>query len=520
MPVGVFRRGGRYSLRRRVPVDLVEHYGKAEIVQALGTSDPREAKERAVLRWASLDREFRRLREARKPSAMTGEGGVKGRPDRFSTMTREQFEFELAGYEEDAAWEMEEAAGYAARSEVRAKLEALLSSNPDQLTTEQQALRDLLADHKFEATVAKERLTAQTLQPPAPKADPSPPVDGPTLSELVSPWAREREVTPKAEADHRSVARWFEDRMGTMPLSGITRRDVIEFKNKLREEGQTLRNIKVKLSRLRTLFGYAVANDFRADNPAQGVTVAIKDAEQTRRSYDPASLKQLFTGPVHSQDARPSGGRGEAAYWLPLLALYTGARLEELGQLRTQDVQFKTFSGEDDREETAWFLHITRDDDDGLKLKNAGSERVVPVHTTLEECGFSRFVQDRLADGERRLFPELKPDKYGRVTAKWGEWFSSYRRDTCGIADPRLVFHSFRHTFKDCARHVGINECVQRQIMGHSGDDVASNYGSGYSLHQLVLGMRMYRVAGFVPPSPPPAYRDRLAVPSHIHAVE
>lgn len=40
MPKGMMRRGGAYSLRRRIPVDLIGAYGgRKEIVRALGTND-------------------------------------------------------------------------------------------------------------------------------------------------------------------------------------------------------------------------------------------------------------------------------------------------------------------------------------------------------------------------------------------------------------------------------------------------------------------------------------------------
>jgi integrase len=91
------------------------------------------------------------------------------------------------------------------------------------------------------------------------------------------------------------------------------------------------------------------------------------------------------------------------------------------------------------------------------------------------------------------------------LTAKWGEWFGSYKR-SLGV-DPRMVFHSFRHTFKDKARG-RVSEGVQRQIMGHSSADVADNYGSGFDLWQLVEEMRRYKVPGLKLPPRPPAFRD------------
>lgn len=102
---------------------------------------------------------------------------------------------------------------------------------------------------------------------------------------------------------------------------------------------------------------------------------------------------------------------------------------------------------------------------------------------------------------QQRLFPLLRPDKYGRLTAKWGEHWSVYRRDVCGVTDKRMVFHSFRHTFKDYSRLAGIDEGIQRQLMGHSARDVADDYGSGHWDHQLVEAMKRYKVPGLkVPP--------------------
>lgn len=52
MQTGLVRRGARYSIRRRIPLDLVEHYGRAEIVRALGTADPKEARTLWPVVWA------------------------------------------------------------------------------------------------------------------------------------------------------------------------------------------------------------------------------------------------------------------------------------------------------------------------------------------------------------------------------------------------------------------------------------------------------------------------------------
>nr|WP_206742412.1 hypothetical protein [Sphingomonas melonis] len=170
--------------------------------------------------------------------------------------------------------------------------------------------------------------------------------------------------------------------------------------------------------------------------------------------------------------------------------------MEELGQLRSSDVAYLSYPDDQGEMRSAWFIRIVADEDDGLQLKNAGSERMVPVHSALQALGFVAFANDALGNESKRLFPALKPNVYGRLTAKWGEWFNPYMRRTCGITDKRMVFHSFRHTFKDYARLSGMSEGVQRQLMGHSSGDAADHYGSGYPPHQLVEGMRLYKIPG------------------------
>ena len=498
MPRGMLRRGAAYSLRRRVPVDLIGKYGgRKELVQALGTNDFAEAKRLHARLWVALDDEFERHRS---DLAVGGVAPARPRPAEES-WTQEQFEYEM----ESLAYFEEQNLEYEGRQEERDLIERKLAQSDARLTSEQIAVRDLLREAKADQKHAEQLLllsrTPLSPEPQAPKkiastvhADSSR-----SFADIIDQWARERRVSDKGVADHKAAVRWFQECVGDLGLSNTEKRHVLDFKNSLVAKGQSSANIKVKLSRLRTIFGYAVSNAIIQANPAEGVTVLVKVGEGTPRiPFDANALKLLFDGPVHAEGARPAGGKGEAAYWLPLLAVYTGARLEELGQLRVVDLIDETYPTEGDAFATAKFLHIRSDAADDLKVKNAGSVRKVPVHSELVRCGFLRFVEHQKSMGQARLFPDLKPDKYRRLTAKWGEWFSGYRKE-CGVSHKGLVFHSFRHTFKHWARHVGIIEGVQRQIMGHSARDVADGYGDGYSLHQIVEGMRLYRVPGFKP---------------------
>lgn len=516
MPTGMVRRGGRYSLRRRVPLDLVAHYGRKEITSALGTADPKEARVLLTKAWASLDDEFARARQSgvatTSPSRPVLPAAPKSKTAPY-VPTGEEIEYDIESARHSFEISFREDCEYEAREEERQRLLLTLDAPDEFLTAKERALKDLLSDAKFDVEMAQMKARALEVagaKPPSAKAKAKAvePVrserDGTSFATLVAKWAKERGHEGKSVRDHLSVTEWLTKRTAVDVVEDLTKQHVLDFKDKLLAEGQTPSNTNVKLSRLRTLLSFASHNAIVPENVAKEIGVLDPNAGRNRRKpYDRKALAALFNGPVHAAGDRPTGCFGEAAYWLPLLALYTGARREELGQLRPSDVVEDGYLGPDDDERTAWVISIVHDKAAGLRLKNAGSERVVPVHADLLTLGFDRYVRKAKDAKQVRLFPDLKPNRDGNVTEKWGEWFSLYRREVCGVEDRKIVFHSFRHAFKDNARAVDMPEGVQRQLMGHSGGDVADKYGLGYGMHQLVESMKRYRVPGFKLPPPP-----------------
>jgi integrase len=191
-----------------------------------------------------------------------------------------------------------------------------------------------------------------------------------------------------------------------------------------------------------------------------------------------------------------SSAAGEAAYWLPILALYTGARIEELGQLSPGDIKEETYTDTHGAEVAVPVIYLT-DEGEGQGLKNNASLRRVPIHTALIELGFMKYVAEQKG---QRLFPALKPDKFGRETTAYGRWFGQYLRSTCGITDTRKVFHSTRHLFKDIMREVGVSEEVSDALSGHTNGSASRNYGGGYyPLRPLCEAMAKYKLPVKIP---------------------
>lgn len=197
----------------------------------------------------------------------------------------------------------------------------------------------------------------------------------------------------------------------------------------------------------------------------------VDENESERGPFEIAELQLVFKSPLFTKSELPTGARGDAGIWLPLLALLTGARQAELGGLKASNVQVVAGS-------TLQFIYIVSDAKAGKTLKTRGSERAVPVHPQLVELGFLKFVERRRKSGEDAwLFPEIAPDRRGALPA-WSKWFGRYLR-TIGVTDTAKVFHSFRHGFKDAARAAKISQEVHDALTGHSNPStVSAGYGA------------------------------------------
>jgi len=227
---------------------------------------------------------------------------------------------------------------------------------------------------------------------------------------------------------------------------------------------------------LGVIFNYACDNDIMPVNPAAKIRVTDKRrAKDKRREFDTSALNAIFTSPVYTEGYRPVAGAGEAAYWLPLLALFTGARIEELAQLRPEDVYEESYADGQGAECRAWVLRITGNLSEGQEIKTESSERRVPLHSELLRLGFVEFAL--AAKGQARIFDKLRSDADGKESGNYSKWFSRYLRGQCKVTDERMVFHSFRHTFKHLARLAGVPTEVHNALTGHVTGDVADNYG-------------------------------------------
>jgi integrase len=161
-------------------------------------------------------------------------------------------------------------------------------------------------------------------------------------------------------------------------------------------------------------------------------------------------------------------------YWIPLIALFAGARLAEIAQLHCSDLY---------EEQGVWVFDLNDDGDKQLKSDN--SRRLVPIHSTLIELGLLDFLKVRRKTSGR-LFPEEERTAEGKFDA-YGKRFASFRRKV-GVAAEEgsmLDFHSFRHTVRTKLTEASIPEDLIDDIVGHA--STSSSIGRRVYTHTQLI---------------------------------
>jgi integrase len=344
--------------------------------------------------------------------------------------------------------------------------------------------------------------TPETVEP----SEPGSPTSG-SLRAAHDGWRKSRNPSRTTLREFTYAIDRFVELHGDMPVAKITRRHVLQFREALQDlpvrRSGKLRNAplpelvewskqhprapRVSNATVNKLLGdvqavslWARDNGLIADDVPWAdpfANMRLPEEASTREPWQLEELRLLFNSTVFTEGARPTAGRGEAAFWLPLLGLFTGARLGELAPLTVADVTT-------DEPGQITMITIREDPEQGRRLKTAGSARVVPVHPELVRIGFLRFVEQTNSQGgtSARLFPLLTPGPRGGFGEAWSKWFGRYIR-ALGITNRASVFHSFRHGFKDALRAAEVSEDVNDALTGHAGP---GTIGRQYGAKQMI----------------------------------
>ena len=103
----------------------------------------------------------------------------------------------------------------------------------------------------------------------------------------------------------------------------------------------------------------------------------------------------------------------------------------------------------------------------------------MPIHPELISIGILDFVDHRRKDGPgARLFPDLKPDKYGNFASYPLKRFRETFLPTAIVLQPRQSFYSLRHNFRDALRRINAPPDALQTLGGWSqGKLTSDDYG-------------------------------------------
>lgn len=340
------------------------------------------------------------------------------------------------------------------------------------IVTDEDSRRKLLAQVDLASTQAAQRLKANADGDYSPDTNaarfprwnghatptsPAAPVVGLTFDALFQRWARERAPAASTVSTWRGHLRQLTKHLGHDDPRRVTRADIIAWKDSLVERG--LKGINEgHLASIKALFNYAVRNDILTNNPADNITVARR-ARTRGGVYTDEEVARLL--------ALAEAEKDSVRRWLPWLAALSGARIGEIAQLWGRRVT--TIDG-------IPVLRIAPAEDGG-SLKNAHSERDIPIHPALIERGFLEFVKSagdgplfygrsgRNAARPRTNDPD-KPRKHASkgVTNRLSEWIRKQGFTDCRKAPN----HALRHWFKTACIKAGIQDSLADAIQGHT----------------------------------------------------
>ena len=402
-------RNGRFHLRIRIPDDLRQFFGKREIHRSLRVSDRRQAAALARALRSKVDLAFASLRSGR-----------------------------IAGLPEDA------------------------------LVAEARQLYG-------EGLPGTRRISRQGGNAPR------------TLDDMMAAFQAERAGAWEAKTRlmHAAALALFRDIVGNKPMGAVNRaecrhaRDVISrlppnMTKRFPGEGieavlarrlptMSAKNANRILSAVTAMFSWASREGLIADNPARGLLLPLGNRPDLERdAFSREELQCLFA------QLDPSMG---AQYWLPLVGLYSGMRLEEIAQLRPADIR---------EVQGIWVFDVNATG--GKRLKTASSARLVPIHPRL--LGILELR------GGSSMWPSLARGADGYWSSPFSKWFGRFKR-RAGISSRRLTFHSLRHTFINELKQRGVDELTIRELVGHANPSITTGrYGKRLEPQRLAAAIQ------------------------------
>ncbi len=345
------------------------------------------------------------------------------------------------------------------------------------------ALIASLAEHRRAWGDRSRRDSGEVIQTPpeakAPQAKEG--LNGYTLEDVKTVWLSTHLPSRTLVSRANTAIRRVNECLGTLPLTAYTKAHGSAVVAHLLNSCNAQKTAKDQFDVLKSLLNIAAGVQGWIDsNPWAAHAVKVKKS-QKRVDLPSDVLRKLFDSPLFKSYTLPTSvlAGGAAAYWVPLLGLYTGARQSDLCQLRIEDVTIHPDMGL-----TLTILADAGDEDEDrpeTKTKNETARRRTPIHSHLIRLGFADYLEDVKATGSKLLFPDVKYPEGEPAGYNFTKWFSAYRKEQ-GIHRRYQDFHAFRHTSRTRLTDANVEHVISSALLGHT---VGGGTGRGTYDHSV-----------------------------------
>ena len=317
-------------------------------------------------------------------------------------------------------------------------------------------------------------MTSAASPPPAPASL--------TLTDLAADWEMVREPTAETARQMRVITHDLSALSHLTDARALAPRHLRAFRDDLLAHHRRPTARKM-FGLAHALLEFGVHEALLDTNPAHGMTLpSSPPATPPHAPFTPSELTRLFTHRVFTaRELPPQGGAGGiAAYWLPLLLLCSGVRLDTAAALRTDHLLYSA--------DLPAVPYWRFDTPPYLEYRQ-------PVHPILCRLGLLDYVAG-LPPGHD-LFPLLTPDRAGRRTAGFSTYFSRLLRREVGIVDPGKVAVSLRLNFALACREAELSHLHRCALLGSPLPDEWTCFGVDLPLAVLQKGMLRLSFPGF-----------------------
>ncbi|EGX7690270.1 site-specific integrase [Vibrio parahaemolyticus] len=260
-------------------------------------------------------------------------------------------------------------------------------------------------------------------------------------------------------------------------FKGLKPQQAIKLNQELGLPSISPSSVKDYIQKCSSFFEWCVQMEYTDVNPFKGFRFkAEAKVSAAKNAYNEQQLNKIFSNEIFTKRKF----KHNYQYWLPILARFTGARINELCQLYKEDI--KNIDG-------IWCISINRNTLD-KRLKTPNSERLIPLHPRLIELGFIKHVNSVSSE---RVFPELKLERDGYATAA-SKWYGRFKTKLgfCKGYD----FHSFRHTFANQLKNALVPAIVASELLGHSQRSISyDRYGKELDIKTKLLAIEKINVS-------------------------